>query len=101
MPSTPDANISPPGVDSAISDDAPIVSTSDARVATPLLDADIFVPVNYTPSPSGRSMVPSGVVSSSAHYTVVRTLGQSPGGNRVHESPHYRFIGGLVGATQK
>jgi hypothetical protein len=63
--------------------------------------ADAFVPHDASPSPSSHALVPGGVRGASAGYVIVRTAGQSPGGNRVRGSTSYRMVGGLIGATQK
>jgi hypothetical protein len=62
---------------------------------------DAFVPYDALPAPSGRAVVPGGSKASSSSYKMIKTLGQSPGGNRVRTSPSYRMVGGLIGATQK
>jgi len=42
----------------------------------------------------------AGASCSSTHYSMIVTLGQSPGGNTSSTSTHYRLHGGLVGSTQ-
>jgi hypothetical protein len=36
----------------------------------------------------------------SEHFTLISSLGDSPGGNRVMKSTNYTSVGGLVGSTQ-
>ena len=36
----------------------------------------------------------------STSYRLIGTVGQGPSGNGVFTSTNYRFIGGIVGATQ-
>jgi hypothetical protein len=62
---------------------------------------DAFTPHDAGRAPSGHALVPGGTKSASAGYVIVRTAGQSPGGNRVRSSASYKMVGGLVGATQK
>lgn len=103
-PSNSDGRLTPGSDGSTSNPDVPSTSDLDARRpfdSAQLPPADAFVPVTYTPGPSGNALVPGGTTSSSSKYMVVRTAGQSPGGNRVRESTLYRFIGGVVGSTQK
>ena len=46
------------------------------------------------------ALVSGGQVSHSANYTLVGSLGQSPGGNNTSKSPNFQLRGGVVGATQ-
>jgi hypothetical protein len=62
---------------------------------------DAFTPHDAGRAPSGHALVPGGTKSASASYVIVRTAGQSPGGNRVRSSASYKMVGGIVGATQK
>jgi hypothetical protein len=62
---------------------------------------DAFVAHDASPSPSSHALVPGGVRGASTSYVIVRTVGQSPGGNRVRRSTSYRMVGGLLGATHK
>ena len=48
----------------------------------------------------GSAIVSGGAVSHSANYTLIGTLGQSPGGNDTASSPNFKLHGGVVGATQ-
>jgi hypothetical protein len=50
---------------------------------------------------TGAALAAGGVKARSAHYQIVTTLGQAPGGNANMSSPSYRLKAGLVGATQK
>jgi hypothetical protein len=57
--------------------------------------------VCYGPAPTpGAALVCAGGTSSSQSYTMVSTLGQSPGGNVVSSGTTYVLHGGLVGVTQ-
>ena len=62
---------------------------------------DAFTPHDAGRAPSGHALVPGGTKSASSSYVIVRTAGQSPGGNRVRSSASYKMVGGIVGATQK
>jgi hypothetical protein len=61
---------------------------------------DGFVPYDALPAPSSHAQVPGGVSASSAHYRMVKTTAQSPGGNGTASSTHFRLVGGIVPATQ-
>ena len=103
-PSSSDGRLTPGSDGSTSNPDVPSTSDLDAQRpfdSAQLPPADAFVPVTYIPGPSGNALVPGGTTSSSSKYMVVRTAGQSPGGNSVRESSLYRFIGGVVGSTQK
>jgi hypothetical protein len=65
-------------------------------------DSVTFVPHPFVPGPYNHALVPGGASSSSPLFKLVLTAGQSPGGgNSVKTSLKYRFVGGLVGSTQK
>jgi hypothetical protein len=65
-------------------------------------DSATFVPHPFVPGPYNHALVPGGASSSSPLFRLVLTAGQSPGGgNSVKTSPKYRFVGGLIGSTQK
>jgi hypothetical protein len=48
----------------------------------------------------GSSVMTGGVTAQSAHYKVIMSTGQSPGGNGSAASATVKKQGGLVGATQ-
>lgn len=50
---------------------------------------------------TGAALAAGAVKARSAHYQIVTTLGQAPGGNANMSSPSYRLKAGLVGATQQ
>jgi hypothetical protein len=63
---------------------------------------DVFVAHRFVPGPYNRALVAGGASATSPLYHVVLTAGQSPGGgNTVKTSSNYRFVGGLIGSTQK
>jgi hypothetical protein len=63
---------------------------------------DVFVAHQFVPGPYNRALVAGGASATSLLYQVVLTAGQSPGGgNTVKTSSNYRFVGGLIGSTQK
>jgi hypothetical protein len=63
---------------------------------------DVFVAHQFVPGPYNRALVAGGASATSPLYQVVLTVGQSPGGgNTVKTSANYRFVGGLIGSTQK
>ena len=62
----------------------------------------VFVPHVFIPGPYNRALVSGAVAATSAKYKVVATVGESPGGgNSVKKSAHYKFVGGLIGSTQR
>jgi hypothetical protein len=64
--------------------------------------SDAFVPHQFVPGPYNHALVPGGGYASSSIYKVIVTTGQSPGGgNSVKRSSRFRFVGGLIGSTQK
>jgi hypothetical protein len=79
------------------------VTAPDAQpdVKITIFDSAPFEVHQAAPSPSSHALVPGGGTASSTSYRLVRTVGQSPGVNRVMESSQYRYVGGLVGSTQK
>jgi hypothetical protein len=64
-------------------------------------DGPAFEVHQFTTTPSNRAVVPGGSTASSTRYRVIKTSGRSPGASGVMESPRYRYVGGLVGATQR
>jgi hypothetical protein len=46
-------------------------------------------------------MVAGGIRAHSANFTLILTLGESPGGNGVAKSTLYQVRGGLVSSTQR
>ena len=49
---------------------------------------------------AGMDLAAAATVCSSPNYQLVVTLGESPSGNTTMSSSNYRFIGGVLGATQ-
>lgn len=74
---------------------------SDASVVR---DAGAVAPVpDAGPDSGGRAgtaLVPGGVSAKSANYSIVMTLGQSPGGNTTMSSQKSKINSGVVGANQ-
>jgi hypothetical protein len=54
-----------------------------------------------TTSRPGMDMVAGGVHAKSANFTIILTLGESPGGNGLAKSTLYEVRGGLVSSTQR
>lgn len=52
-------------------------------------------------SKSATAVVAGGTVAHSENFTVILTLGESPGGNRSMSSSGHRANLGLIGATQQ
>ncbi len=63
-------------------------------------DAGVVVPPASASGRSAAALVPGGTSAKSANYSVVMTLGQSPGGNVKMTSPKSTVTPGVVGATQ-
>lgn len=51
------------------------------------------------PGRPGQDMVAGGTLARSANFTLLLTVGESPGSNGVMTSTNYRAITGLVGTT--
>lgn len=63
---------------------------------------DVGAPHIAIPAPYNRALVPGGGSAGGANHKVIMTIGQSPGGgNTVKKSAKYKFVGGLIGSTQK
>jgi hypothetical protein len=52
------------------------------------------------PGRPGFGTVSAGRLMTSPNYSVVASMGDSPGGNQVFKSPNYRVTGGLIGSMQ-
>lgn len=59
---------------------------------------ETVVPPN--PGRPGSATVAGGFYMRSKHFSLLSTLGESPGGNGVYTSTKYRLHGGVVGTTQ-
>ena len=70
------------------------------------LDAtkDTNVPDTFTPPPPagkpGFDAVVGGTYGKSASFTLIATIGESPGGNNVGKSPSFVLKGGVIAVTQ-
>ena len=88
---------------SAPSDASPSAdaSAADAAMKPVILPMEPpFMPHEAVRQPQGQSLVSSGVSCSSAHYSAVRTVGQSPvSGYPVRRSQNYVLVGGVIGVT--
>jgi hypothetical protein len=54
-----------------------------------------------TVSRPGKDFVAGGVRAHSANFTIILSLGESPGGNGLAKSTLYQVRGGLVSSTQR
>jgi hypothetical protein len=88
------SDVLPPGVEVGV--DALLPGDGNPRDLK--VEPDLPPPV---PAPPSRALAASAIISESATYRAVRTVGQAPGGNNVRSSTNYRSVGGLVGATQR
>lgn len=52
------------------------------------------------PARPGNAVVAAGFYMKSARYSLLSSVGESPGGNGVYSSRKYRLHGGIVGTTQ-
>ena len=94
------------GRDSAFAFDAQTIADANGAV---VVDAaiDAVAPDGASPLDAGSgarsasATVSGGTVSRSARYTLIGTVGQSPGGNGTSRSPKFQLSGGVVGASQK
>ncbi len=67
------------------------------------LDANL--PDTFTPPPPagkpGFDLVVAGTYGKSASFTLIATVGESPGGNGVGSSSHYVLKAGVIAVTQQ
>lgn len=52
------------------------------------------------PGQPGTAVVAGGHFMKSAHFSLMCSTGEGPGGNTLLSSPRYRLVGGLVGTSQ-
>ena len=95
---TPDAGNEASTPDGAMEDAPEDTNTPDTNVP------DTNVPDTSTPPPPaakpGFDMVTAGTFGKSAHYGLVATVGESPGGNNVGKSSNFVLKAGVIAVTQ-
>ena len=92
----PDAGNQNP--DTGMADAPDDTNTPDTNVP------DANVPDSLTPPPPaskpGFDMVTAGTYGKSAHYSLIATVGESPGGNNVGKSSNFVLKAGVIAVTQ-
>ena len=100
-PPESDANGIQPGPDSTPGDDGgPGIDANVADTNVP----DTNLPDTSTPPPPpskpGYDLTAGGTYGKSASFTLIATVGESPGGNNVGKSSHFTLKAGVIAVTQ-
>jgi hypothetical protein len=104
-PQEMDGSGTQPGPDATPSDDGGDGGGPGIDVEVPDTNVpDTNVPDTYTPPPPaakpGYDITAGGTYGKSARFTLIATVGESPGGNNVGKSSHFVLKAGVIPVTQ-